>query len=28
VIAELESGDEAYLKDVSARIDRLVLGKG
>jgi L-ribulose-5-phosphate 3-epimerase len=26
VIAELESGDEAYLRDVSHRIDRLVVG--
>jgi L-ribulose-5-phosphate 3-epimerase len=26
VIAELKSGDEAYLKDVSVRIDRLLLG--
>ena len=26
VIAELKSGDEDYLKDVSARIDRLLLG--
>lgn len=25
-IAELEEGDEAYLRDVSARMDRLVLG--
>jgi L-ribulose-5-phosphate 3-epimerase len=28
VIAELEPGDEAYLRDVSKRIDRLVLGAG
>jgi hexulose-6-phosphate isomerase len=28
VIAELDGGDEAYLRDVSQRIDRLVLGKG
>jgi len=27
-IAELEEGDEAYLRDVSGRIDRLVLGRG
>ncbi len=27
VIAELESGDEAYLRDVSKRIDRLLLGR-
>ena len=27
VIAELEAGDEAYLRDVSQRIDRLLLGK-
>ena len=27
VIAELETGDEAYLRDVSKRIDRLLLGK-
>lgn len=27
-IAELESGDEAYLRDVSRRMDRLVLGRG
>lgn len=27
-IAELEHGDEAYLRDVSQRMDRLVLGKG
>lgn len=26
VIAELKSGDEAYLRDVSGRIDRLLLG--
>jgi hexulose-6-phosphate isomerase len=26
-IAELESGDEAYLRDVSKRMDRLVLGR-
>jgi sugar phosphate isomerase/epimerase len=26
VIAELETGDEAYLRDVSKRIDRLVVG--
>jgi hypothetical protein len=26
VIAELEPGDEAYLRDVSGRIDRLLLG--
>jgi hexulose-6-phosphate isomerase len=26
VIAELQPGDEAYLRDVSARIDRLLLG--
>jgi len=26
-IAELEGGDEAYLRDVSRRIDRLVLGR-
>jgi L-ribulose-5-phosphate 3-epimerase len=25
VIAELKSGDEAYLRDVSARIDRLLI---
>jgi L-ribulose-5-phosphate 3-epimerase len=28
VIAELDGGDEAYLRDVSKRIDRLVLGVG
>ena len=27
VIAELEPGDEAYLRDVSKRIDRLLLGR-
>ena len=27
VIAELEPGDEAYLRDVSGRIDKLVLGR-
>jgi L-ribulose-5-phosphate 3-epimerase len=27
VITELESGDEAYLRDVSQRLDRLVLGR-
>jgi len=27
VIAELTSGDEAYLRDVSSRIDRLLLGR-
>jgi L-ribulose-5-phosphate 3-epimerase len=27
VIAELEAGDEPYLRDVSRRIDRLVLGR-
>jgi hexulose-6-phosphate isomerase len=27
VIAELDKGDEAYLRDVSRRIDRLVLGR-
>src|SRR5215469_10982179 len=27
-IAELEHGDEAYLRDVSRRMDRLVLGRG
>jgi L-ribulose-5-phosphate 3-epimerase len=27
VIAELDSGDEAYLRDVSKRIDRLLLGR-
>lgn len=27
-ITELEAGDEAYLRDVSQRIDRLLLGKG
>jgi L-ribulose-5-phosphate 3-epimerase len=27
-IAELETGDEAYLHDVSRRIDRLLLGRG
>ena len=27
VICELEPGDEAYLKDVSRRVDRLVLGR-
>ena len=27
VIAELQAGDEAYLRDVSKRIDRLLLGK-
>ncbi len=27
VIAELEPGDEAYLRDVSRRIDRLLLGR-
>jgi len=27
VIAELPAGDEAYLRDVSTRIDRLVLGR-
>ena len=26
VIAELDGGDEAYLRDVSRRIDRLLLG--
>ena len=26
-IAELQTGDEAYLRDVSKRIDRLLLGK-
>ena len=26
-IAELEAGDEAYLRDVSSRMDRLVLGR-
>jgi len=26
VIAELEQGDESYLRDVSRRIDRLLLG--
>lgn len=26
-IAELESGDEVYLRDVSRRMDRLVLGR-
>jgi hypothetical protein len=26
VIAELDGGDEAYLRDVSKRIDRLVVG--
>src|SRR5208282_1953396 len=28
VIAELESGNEAYLRDVSKRIDRLLIGAG
>jgi L-ribulose-5-phosphate 3-epimerase len=28
VIAELEPGDEAYLRDVSRRVDKLVLGRG
>jgi len=28
VIAELEGGDEAYLRDVSKRMDRLVVGVG
>ncbi len=28
VIAELDGGDEAYLRDVSKRIDRLVVGVG
>jgi L-ribulose-5-phosphate 3-epimerase len=28
VIAELDGGDEAYLRDVSKRIDRLILGVG
>ncbi|MGB6835810.1 MAG: sugar phosphate isomerase/epimerase family protein [Candidatus Acidiferrum sp.] len=28
VIAELDAGDEAYLRDVSKRIDRLVVGVG
>jgi L-ribulose-5-phosphate 3-epimerase len=28
VIAELDGGDEAYLRDVSKRIDRLVVGLG
>jgi L-ribulose-5-phosphate 3-epimerase len=28
VIAELDGGDEAYLRDVSKRMDRLVLGMG
>ena len=28
VIAELDAGDEAYLRDVSKRIDRLVVGAG
>jgi L-ribulose-5-phosphate 3-epimerase len=28
VIAELDGGDEAYLRDVSKRMDRLVLGVG
>jgi L-ribulose-5-phosphate 3-epimerase len=27
-IVELEKGDEAYLRDVSKRVDRLVLGRG
>jgi hexulose-6-phosphate isomerase len=27
-VTELSGGDEAYLRDVSARVDRLVLGKG
>jgi L-ribulose-5-phosphate 3-epimerase len=27
IVTELEGGDEAYLKDVSQRLDRLVLGK-
>ena len=27
VIAELAGGDEAYLRDVSARMDRLLLGR-
>jgi len=26
-IVELEAGDEAYLRDVSRRVDRLVLGR-
>jgi L-ribulose-5-phosphate 3-epimerase len=28
VIAELDGGDESYLRDVSRRIDRLLLGRG
>lgn len=28
IITELDGGDEAYLRDVSRRFDRLVLGKG
>ena len=27
-VTELEGGDEAYLRDVSRRVDRLVLGRG
>ena len=27
IVTELEGGDEAYLRDVSQRLDRLVLGK-
>ena len=27
VITELKGGDEAYLRDVSRRVDRLVLGR-
>ena len=26
-VTELEKGDEAYLRDVSSRVDRLVLGR-
>jgi hexulose-6-phosphate isomerase len=26
-IAELDGGDEAYLRDVSRRIDRLLIGR-
>jgi len=27
-ITELKGGDEVYLRDVSRRVDRLVLGRG
>ena len=26
-ITELEAGDEAYLRDVSRRVDRLIIGR-